>query len=331
MKKILSITIAFCLLITAAAVYADKVGIFKNGKLINVVDEKGIAAEDCIGNKPKKTNGISVPREHVPDVRIYSTTQYKFTDYILYSHSINYGFDDSSKNGGWIFGGNDNSGDAFDHFAFLYLKEPRAFEKEYAFLGKTEQKDGLSLEKYDIKDAVSEYDKRRMPEGFTIGRNHPIMPLAVLKDGNIPVWASGKFRFLGAEKRGEGYIVIHNKGVEYINPENGIMVSHYYCKTFASDFDFDDPSIGSPVISAEMLTDNIVRIEYRNGDVIHFRVRLTKEDCDKNLKSKENGSADNDLRAKGCIVWHSKNCDKALSSMAWDLNKDTSAEPSYSD
>ena len=80
-------------------------------------------------------------------------------------------------------------------------------------------------------------------------------------------------------------------------------------------------------ISGKILTDNIIRFEWTDGAIEHWKARLTKEDIEKNkeygLKQGFKNTEDNTL-----LWWNGKGKHK-LNCNAWDYNEDTGKEPTY--
>jgi hypothetical protein len=102
------------------------------------------------------------------------------------------------------------------------------------------------------------------------------------------------------------------------------------------------------VAEAKMLSNDIVRIVYSQRTpisskpsdnassaadkswVAHWRVRLTKEDVDKNFKKPLVGTETNSLKACGSMLWSSRKIYKDNDfRLAWDYDPDTSVEPVY--
>lgn len=81
-------------------------------------------------------------------------------------------------------------------------------------------------------------------------------------------------------------------------------------------------------ISGKILTDNIIRMEYANGCVEHWKIRLSKEDIEKNKKI---NSADEPN--KRLIWWNGIKKEPSLVNnetvKAWDYNDNSSVEPVY--
>ena len=140
--------------------------------------------------------------------------------------------------------------------------------------------------------------------------------------------------FLDVKKIADNtYMVVYQKieYVKYIHTDNSKIVSETY---WLVDAGF--PSGGSmsgmiPVypISGKILTDNIIRFEWKDGKIEHWKVRLTKEDIEKNkeygLKQGFKNTEDNVL-----LWWNgvgnNLNYNKKK---AWDYDEDTSKEPTY--
>ncbi len=306
-----------------------------NGKVM-VFDDKGTHYEDAdkvdicdaMGNKPQATNNVFVPGVYIPDLRIYHTIEDLYNGYTEYIHPMQYGTRDGAQDGGSVYGGmNPQNKDFFKYECFA---DPQKTAETYELLGKKDLGGGLSVETYNIRDAVLERDELQSEKmgGVKIGRNTPILPLEVVKDKGRVIWASSEMRFVSVQRRGKGYIVIDDQGIGFLAYKGNTLISEYYPKYFAGAFSYIESHSESPILSARMLTDNIVRIEFKNGLITHWKVKLTKEDCDKNLKSDKNGNEFDHQRAEGSVIWHNGKINK-LYFIAWDINTDTSREPKY--
>ncbi len=285
--------------------------------LVKVVKRDDILISDQMGNKPIGCNLYSVPKEHIPDLRIYNTYETVFNDYIKYEHSIAYGFANTRMNGGSVKG--NISGEKRYRFEYMYLQDPGAFEERLS--DRIELGDGFVLEKYNIDDAVKAYYK-----ALGVSRNETIQPLSVLKDGNTVIWLSAEATYITSARYKGGYMVVSDHGADYVKRENGTIVSDFYKMNIINSYDKDG---GFPIKSGKILTDNIIRIEFKNGAVIHMKVKLTKEDCDKNLLSDLNGTEQDHQRVCAAIIWNNGKYTINEFKTAWDLNSDTSSEPVY--
>ena len=309
-----------------------------------VVSAKDVQITDVLGNKPKLINDHYVPKEHIPDLRVYDTRQINLNNYTIYMHDVNYG---SQKllGGGVVTGGPEdkiNPYEFFDPFLCLYLKDPEQYEKDCSVTDHRDLGDGFTLDCYEIKSVVAKH--ARLSE-YAIPGLWSLSCLQVLKDHGKLVWASTRDTFAAVERRGDSYIVITDCSVEYISREDGHVIDDYYEKKFCDGRPYGNVGTLWSVAEAKMLTDNIVRIVYKpttpkafkTSDteslhwVAHWRVRLTKEDVDKNYKKPSDERISNeDQKACGSLIWSSRKIFKEnYFRLAWDYDSDTSAEPVY--
>ena len=331
MKKLILVTVLLCVFGAAAFAGADTVRLLDTDGW-KEVDAKEIKIVDIMGRKPGITDNVYVPKEHIPDVRIYSTTVDIYGNYTEYVHTFNYGYVDQRR--GKVFGKRDmDLGDAdlasVYFFKYECFTDPEKTAGKYRLLSKTDLGDGLSAETYNIISAVQERVKKFAADpGMIIIKNKPIMPLEVVKDGNRVIWASSEIRFVAVYRRGNGYIIIDDDGVGYLSYKGNTLISEYYQKGFTNSGDYVKYERESPILSGRMLTDNIVRIEYKDGTVTHCKVKLTKEDCEKNLKVHKNGTESDKYSPGASLIWHNGQ-PKKLQSISWDFNSDPRKEPSY--
>ncbi len=303
---------------------------------------KAPVRRDAVGHFFKAELPGDIAPEHVPDIRIYETLVCDYPGYreyrnrICYSPGSFYPFD--PRYGGWVgYCSNKKSCD-YDHFAWCYLKDPDLFEKEHVYPdagtmkkyyfgsddfcrpGFVKLHDKFTLERYWIAPEARKYENDTFSAiDFYFGDY-----LEVLKDGEKVIWTSAQRRFLNVDKNVEGYIVLSDYGVDYISFEDGDVVSDFYEKEFVID-KFD---IYSPVKKGVMLTDNIARIETKEGGVVHWRIRLSKRDCDKNYRSRVNGDRLSP-KVSGSIIWHNDKYKANPWQLSWDFAPDASKEPEY--
>ena len=331
MKKLILTGVLLCVFGASAFAGSDTVMLLDtNGR--KEVDAKEIKIVDIMGRKPGITDNVFVPKEHIPDVRVYNTIEEIYGNYTEYVHTFNYGYVDQRR--GMVLGKRDmdlGDADIGSQYFFKYecFTDPEKTAGKYRLLSKTDLGGGLSAETYNVGPAIRERDKKFAADlGVSFRRNRPILPLEVVRDGNRVIWASSEIRFVAAYRRGNGYIIIDDNGVGYLSYKGNTLISEYYQKYFAGSYNYVKYNRESPILSGRMLTDNIVRIEYKNGTVIHYKVKLTKEDCDKNLKSHTNGTESENNVACASIIWQNGQ-PKKLQSISWDFNSDPRKEPSY--
>ena len=138
--------------------------------------------------------------------------------------------------------------------------------------------------------------------------------------------------FLDVKKIADNtYMVIYKElgQVNYIHTDNSKIVSEVYMLPMRWVTTGTAPVYPK---SGKILTDNIIRLEWKDGAIEHWKVRLTKDDIEKNkeygLKQGFKNTEKNVFLwwngvGRGCVfVNHTK--DKA-----WDYNEDTSTEPTY--
>ena len=141
---------------------------------------------------------------------------------------------------------------------------------------------------------------------------------------------------MNAQRTGRHIALVTDKGVYYISAGKSSVVADVYPKAFI-DYDEFRYDIGS----ARMLTDNIVRIKYANDDrdgsdgmTAHWRIKLTREDCEKNLRSASSGPGKSDdytkaRKMRASVIWADGKAGISVYDKAWDFDPDTSREPGY--
>ncbi|MBQ9461269.1 MAG: hypothetical protein IJU51_05045, partial [Clostridia bacterium] len=93
MKKLILATVLLCVFGASAFAGADTVMLLDtNGR--KEVDAKEIKVADIMGRKPGITDNVFVPKEHIPDVRIYNTIEEIYGNYTEYVHTFNFGYVD---------------------------------------------------------------------------------------------------------------------------------------------------------------------------------------------------------------------------------------------
>ena len=146
--------------------------------------------------------------------------------------------------------------------------------------------------------------------------------------------SSKVFDFKKLEK--DRYMVVYLAGsvifIDYVYLDKDIPITENYQLPFIS--------VGSSITlipeSISILTDNVIRINYKDGAIEHWKVRLSEEDIKKNMdlakraclsESSVTSARGNSLLwwngvGKGSPVDHEK-------AKSWDYNEDTSKEPAY--
>ncbi|MBR4748974.1 MAG: hypothetical protein IK083_05325 [Abditibacteriota bacterium] len=258
-----------------------------------------------------------VPKKHIPDMRIYDTDVFRYAYYTVYRHRLHYGYGSFFHNGGVVR--YMNMQDVPERFVNEYLNSCTAFEMKHKPYKKTVVGDGLTLVEYNINDAINEYYSR---PGWRIGRNDDFGILHVLLDGVRVVWLSGRSRLVSAERNENGYYIITDRGAGFVAEEKGRYVCDYYLKG-------SDMHPGSKIAAARMLDGNTARIEYKSGGVAHWRIRLSKRDCVRNIRANAGEKCGDYHKASASIVWHNDRLTGSKLLYAWDMNPDTSVEPEY--
>ena len=114
--------------------------------------------------------------------------------------------------------------------------------------------------------------------------------------------------------------------VDYVHLDNKIPVIERYAMPFDS---FGSGYIAIP-ISARILKDDIIRLEYKDGAIEHWKIKQTKTDFDKNRESKEMGNIH--YGDDALVWWNGVGKGSPLNHVkakAWDYDEDTSTEPTY--
>ncbi len=129
--------------------------------------------------------------------------------------------------------------------------------------------------------------------------------LTVVKDNGKIVWYGRGSELGDVAITSDGrYMVACTDRTDYVTVTKDRIIAENY----AGDRRFGSQMVLKPV-SCKILSDNVVRLEYRNGCVEHWRVRLSDEDIEKNVQKweeyyKKRGSK-NILRLAGSkhLVW----------------------------
>ncbi len=280
---------------------------------------------DSMGYRLSKNSYRGAPSRHIPDIRIYRTSVVEYVVYTEYEHKLAY---DPEYEHNWV-DYNDvevSYNYTMDHFTRLYLDDAALFSKRHKLVRHKALDDGFSLDVYWIAKEAREYENKTYYFKGEVYLGY----LEVLKDGDKTVWVSARRSFLDVKRYGKGYMVLSNGGVDYITYEQGKRVSDYYVKPFnGGRYPFEAMPEYRPV-SGRILTANIVRIEYPSGCVAHWKIKLTKEDCDKNIASREIESP-NRFKAGASVVWHNgagNEVGKNYRLPAWDFSE-SPKEPEY--
>ncbi|MBR4748607.1 MAG: hypothetical protein IK083_03425 [Abditibacteriota bacterium] len=216
--------------------------------------------------------------------------------------------------------------DIGDHFARLYREDPADFEKKFRLRETASPGAGLRLERWDIQRQSKKYiedceravRERRTVLAPPLGFN---TDLEVLKDSSGKVlWSSSETRFLKAEKKDNGYALISTAGVSFLSYNNGSPVYYTYEKSFYF-FPPDPKSAPVAPVSAQLLSDNIVRIQYADGAEADWRLLLSYKDYINN-KNKDRYPA-------ASVVWYNGKKPIDTKYLAWDTDSDTSKKPVY--
>lgn len=296
-------------------------------------EEKPIARPEFHVEK-KGITDKPIPAEHIQDRTIYETSEVIFNRYILYRHYVSPARDGKQEDKRITRGVN---GDSADHFAWLFFQSPLRFKMKFGLKESRTLPEGFALDRYDINDAAKEYKRRaHLPADY-----HFCPCLEVLRDGKRVVWASSGERLINAQRSGQLIAVITDKGVYYVSAGKNRVVSDVYLKDFK---DFGNRVEGIDLGAARMLTDNIVRIKYTiderdarsNVRIAHWRIKLTRKDCEKNLRSLSFGPGESDdyanaksQKMRASIIWSDSKAGISLFDKAWDFDTDTSHEPDY--
>ncbi|MBP5273537.1 MAG: hypothetical protein ILO36_01200 [Abditibacteriota bacterium] len=271
--------------------------------------------------------GIMRMANRLPDLRIYTVTEAKCPGLIRNSCNVgNLG----GENGSVIIE-NQKLLEVSDPFSYQYAMDPAATAKKYKFIDSKPFAAGLTLLRYDVKkEAHNIIDERNKHAITAIHFYYFTDHLAVLKtqEGKA-VWMSAVSDPLDVRKTDNGYIVLTGGGVSYVYFEDGIPSIDVYRKDNSYWWKRDSKGNHMKVVSGKMLTDNIARIEYSGGFVVHCKIRLTYEDCRSNIDRYKDPAA--------YVIWHTKTDDKAITKGPMSIDryiltrefKDTAEEPVY--
>ncbi len=275
---------------------------------------------DSVGNRLENGRERCLPPEHIADIRMYETTAKVFSRLVLCSHMI-----DSEPRVSSVT--IDDKVEGRDCFITAYLADPKDFGKRYSHRSEI-IKNGFVLTEYDIFEDAKDCEHLQAaydPESYRY--------LRALTHNGIIIWVSVGERLLDVKKSGKRYVVLTTGGVEYITIDRDHIISDIYSKQFKSAFHRSHINDAPQYIieSGQILTDNIVRIKYRNGAVAHYKVALTYSDYQKSFP-KESGAENKYVIGCPSVIWHNgmEFGPKSLDTMpAWDFNDNSSKEPTY--
>ncbi|MBR4749030.1 MAG: hypothetical protein IK083_05615 [Abditibacteriota bacterium] len=276
---------------------------------------------DSAGNRLEGAKGRYLPPEHIPDVRMYYTAPRVFSRLVLYRHFIASRPQITNVSVHKKVNGR-------DCFITAYFADPKDFGKRYSHR-RVKIKKGFVLTEYDIFDDARGCDALLAFFVDPETRRY----LRVLTHNGTDVWASVGYRPLDVKKSGKRYVILTSGGVEYITLDKGHIISDIYLMRFERFYP-ESPINDAPkyhIESGQILTDNIVRIKYRNGAVAHYKVALTYDDYQKSFP-KESGAENKNVIGCPSVIWHNgmEFGPKSLDTMpAWDFNDNSSKEPTY--
>ncbi|MBQ9358947.1 MAG: hypothetical protein IJT95_05335 [Abditibacteriota bacterium] len=212
-----------------------------------------------------------------------------------------------------------------DHFAWLYLDPSSGFRE--TLNKKTEEplKDGLTLTRLDIEKEARKYTEDHdgsVPGDFIVFQGQYKSDLELLTDGaGRLLWISSTDRLLSAEKQRDRYALLTTKGVAFVYPGSGgsAVVDLYDQPLFPSLNRGSAPVLG--IKSGRLLKDDVARVEYDSGLVVHWRL-IEKYSDHKN-------NADKGRFPYAAILWHNGKADIYEHHLAWDHDPDTAREPAY--
>ncbi|MBR4748541.1 MAG: hypothetical protein IK083_03080 [Abditibacteriota bacterium] len=273
-------------------------------------------------DSPLERMGNQIPEEHLADKRFYSTRGDAVSRIIKYSHWIG---GKPGRKGFFV----DDILTGRDYFIAKFFEDPEDFARKYSEAAVRRFDGGFELTEYDIFEDAWNCDMLSV-------RPNPFYEkvLQVLRHRGKVIWADDHCRLLDVRSSGKGYIILQDMGVEYVSLENGNIVSDLYTKSFNRGFDKGVymENAEYPIEEGKILTRNIVRIRYKSGYVVHFKVVISPEDF---VNDYADIAGDDRQPVKWgfpSVVWHN---DVKLPSAgpdhlpAWDIKDDTSREPRY--
>ena len=133
------------------------------------------------------------------------------------------------------------------------------------------------------------------------------------------------------------YMVVYLAGavifIDYVYLDKDIPITENYQLPFIS--------VGSSITlipeSISILTDNVIRINYKDGAIEHWKVRLSEEDIKKNMDlAKKAGLSESSVksaRGNSLLWWNGVGEGSFFANskiyQAWDYDEDRSVEPTY--
>ncbi len=143
---------------------------------------------------------------------------------------------------------------------------------------------------------------------------------SVIKDkGNIIWYFEGEVPADIAITKDGRYMIATAWSVFYVYPDGDRLLSEMYSGNRVYSMIMDKPA------DVRILTDNIIRLQYPNGLVEHWKVRLSEEDVEKNL---EKYKTDERHLADKCLLWSNGKKGGFKIQKMWCYNE-SDQEPTY--
>ena len=172
--------------------------------------------------------------------------------------------------------------------------------------------------------------------------------LVLIKDKKNIIWSGVtrkedhiyglKIKFLDIKRIGDDYILLYYNfanvtfDITHLSNDSRLIIERYNLPFFIlGSYDKPLPKEG------KILTENIVKLEYSKETIEHWKVRLSKEDVEKNIETaKKAGFSKNKIQTskRNSLIWWN-NIIPGLSDVnyktdrAWNYNDDPVYEPFY--
>ncbi len=212
-----------------------------------------------------------------------------------------------------------------DHFAWMYLDPSSGFRETLSKKTEEPLTDGLTLTRLDIEKEAKQYTEAHngsVPGDFVVFAGKYKPDLEILTDGSGRLlWISSVDRLLSAEKQGDRYVLLTTRGVVFVYPGSGgsAAADLYMQQLYPSLNKGSAPVLG--IKSGRLLKDDVARIEYDSGLVVHWRLIEKYSDHKKN--------ADLGRYPFAAILWHNGKADIFEHHLAWDFKARAAKEPVY--
>ncbi len=171
--------------------------------------------------------------------------------------------------------------------------------------------DRFEVLEYDANDKIN-----------YINQPSPYLVLSVVKDHGKTIWYFEGHPFRDIAITADGiYMIATDELVFYTTCDGKRIVSELYGGNRIYFLGAKRPA------GIRILTDNVIRAEYDNGCIEHWKVRLSEEDVEKNMEKFKIDEKEKHL-ADRCLLWSNGKTSKSISQAMW-CYYESEEEPAY--